>query len=202
MSGIRRKGMRKIRRGSDVFLKLLLANKRIAALIVMLLLAVVIFSNMIIPALVIIIFGIISCFSTYYKRVIRIPPAVELITFTTIIISLAYGPVVGIMYALVVTFVAEILTNALDIFVISFMPSRALIALTAGFFFDLSGQNIILTGLASSILYNVVAQPLYILMADAEMRMKSVFFIFLNVGSTFVIFTVLGRIMVRLLGIQ
>ena len=202
MNKIRKKSLRGIRRGSDVLLGVLLQNKRIVALIVLVLLAIVIFSNLIVPALVIISLGLISGFSTSYKRIIRVPPAIELTTFTTVIVSLAYGPVVGALYALIVTFAAEILTNALDIFVISFMPSRVVIALTAGFFFDLSGQNIILTGLASIILYNVLAQPLYLLMADVEMRMKSVFFILLNIGSNFVIFTVLGRIMVRLLGIQ
>ena len=202
MRAFRRRGIRKIRRVSDSLLKLLRENKRIAVLIVILLAALIVFSNVIVPALIIITLGVISSFSTSYKRVIRVPPAVELTTFTTIIVSLAYGPVVGVVYALIVTFAAEVLTNALDIFVISFMPARALIALTAGFFFDLFGQDVIFTGLASTVLYNATAQPLYLLMADVEMRMKSVFFIFLNVGSNFIIFTILGGIMVRLLGIQ
>ena len=202
MKKIRRRSLRSLRRVSDVLLKILRENKRIAGLMVFLLAALIVFSNVIVPALVIITLGVISSFSTSYKRVIRVPPAVELTTFTTIIVSLAYGPLVGVVYALIVTFAAEILTNALDIFVISFMPARALIALTAGFFFDLFGQNVIFTGLASTILYNATAQPLYLFMADVEMRMKSVFFIFLNVGSNFIIFTMLGSIMIRLLGIQ
>lgn len=190
-----------LRKGSDVLFGLLWRNK-IAVLAGLFLLFVVIsFSNVLVPAAIIITLGLIGSFSTSYKRVIRVPPAFELVTFTTIIVSLAYGPLVGVVFAAVVTFTAEIMTNALDIFIISFVPSRMIIALTAGFVFTQFNGNIIMAGFASSVLYNLLAQPFYLFMADVEMRMKSIFFIFLNIGSNFVIFTVLGRFLAPLLGI-
>lgn len=190
-----------LRKGSDVLFGLLWRNK-IAVLAVIVLLAVVIsFSNVLVPAAVIIILGLIGSFSTSYKRIIRVPPAFELVTFTTVIVSLAYGPLVGVIFAAFVTITAEIMTNALDIFIISFVPSRMIIALTAGFMFMQFNGNIILAGFASSVLYNFLAQPFYLFMADVEMRMKSIFFIFLNIGSNFIIFTVLGRFLVPFLQI-
>lgn len=189
------------RKGSDVLLKLIWRNKLKIAVIAALLAFIIIFIDIVLPALVVIGLGVIASFSTSYKRFIRVPPAVELVTFTTVMVSLAYGPVVGAIFGAVVTFTAEIMTNALDVFIISFVPSRAVIALTAGFLFHQFNGNILLTGVLSSIFYNLIAQPFYLFMADVEMRLKSVFFIAFNIGSNFVIFAVLGKLMVKLLGI-
>jgi len=81
------------------------------------------------------------------------------------------------------------------------VPSRAVVGLAAGFAFDLFNGNILYTGVALSIMYNLIAQPFYIFLADVEMRMKSSFFLFLNIGSNFIIFAVLGKLMVKILGI-
>jgi hypothetical protein len=193
--------MHSLRKGSDVLLTQLKQNKRLVIVILALIVVIVIFGKIIIPATVIIGLGIIASFSTSYKRFIRIPPAFELTTFATVIVSLAYGPLVGAIFAAVVTTTAEILTNALDLFIISFIPSRIIIALTATFFFNQFNGNILLTGAVSSLLYNLLAQPFYLFMADVEMRMKSIFFIFLNIGSNFIIFAILGRFAVHALGI-
>ncbi len=190
------------RKGSDLLFGMLWRNKRYVALIAALLVLFIAFIDIAIPAAVVIALGVVASFSTSYKRFVRMPPAVELVTFTTIIVSLAYGPLVGVIYAATVTFTAEIMTNALDLFIISFVPSRAVIALTAGFFFHHFNGSILLTGAVSSVLYNLLAQPFYLFMADVEMRAKSVFFILFNIGSNFAIFAVLGRIAVRLLGIS
>ncbi len=189
------------RKGSDVLLGFLWRNSRVIAVIAALLLLLVFFSRVVVPALAVLALGVAASFSTSYKRIIRIPPAVELVTFTTIMVSLAYGPVVGAVYGAVVTFTAEIMTNALDVFIISFVPSRAIIALTAGFFFHQFNGSIVLTGFVSSVLYNLLAQPFYLFMADVEMRVKSVFFILFNIGSNFIIFAVLGKIVAGLLGV-
>ena len=180
---------------------LLLRNKLKSLIAAVLLFIIISFSSIIVPAIVIITFGVIASFSTSYKRFIRIPPAVELITFTTVMVGLAYGPIVGAIYGAIVSFTAEIMTNALDIFILTFVPSRAVVGLVAGFAFDLFNGNILYTGVALSIMYNLIAQPFYIFLADVEMRMKSSFFLFLNIGSNFIIFAVLGKLMVKLLGI-
>ncbi len=190
-----------LRKGSDMLFGMLWRNKLAVALVAALLALFIAFIDIVLPAAVVIALGVAASFSTSYKRVVRMPPAVELVTFTTIIVSLAYGPLVGVIYAAIVTFTAEVMTNALDVFIISFVPSRAVIALTAGFLFHQFSGNIILTGAVSSVLYNLLAQPFYLFMADAEMRVKSLFFIALNIGSNFAIFAVLGKIAVRLLGI-
>ena len=194
--------MKSARKGSDVLLAWLWQYKWHVFGAALLLSLAVIFARVIMPALAVIALGIIASFSTSYKRIIRIPPAIELVTFTTVIVSLAYGPVIGAIYAAVVSIAAEVMTNALDIFIISFVPGRIIIALTAGFFFDLFGGSIIAAGIASTILYNAIAQPFYLFLADVEMRAKSLYFIFVNIGSNIVLFLLLGKVMASLLGIS
>ncbi len=190
-----------LRKGSDVLFGFLWKNKVKAAIAAAFLAVLIMFSRIVIPAMVIVFMGVVASFSTSYKRFIRVPPAVELVTFTTVMVSLAYGPVVGAVYGAIVTVTAEVMTNALDLFIISFVPSRAAIALSAGFFFHQFNGNILLTGAVSSVLYNLLAQPVYLFMADAGMRVKSMFFIAFNIGSNFAIFAILGKVAVRLLGI-
>ncbi|MBS3132786.1 hypothetical protein J4470_01480 [Candidatus Woesearchaeota archaeon] len=190
-----------LRKWNKVLFAFLLRNKFKAAIAVVLLVLIISFSNIIFPAIVIMSLGVIATFSTSYKRIIRMPPAVELITFTTVIVSLAYGPVIGAIYGAVVSFTAEVMTNALDIFILTFVPSRAVVGLVAGLAFDMFNGNILVTGVSLSIMYNLIAQPFYIFLADVEMRMKSFFFLFLNIGSNFIWFAVLGRLAVNLLGI-
>lgn len=190
-----------IRKWNKSLFGLLLRNKLKVLIAAVLLFLTISFSSIIVPTIVILTLGVIASFSTSYKRFIRIPPAVELITFTTVLVGLAYGPLVGAIYGAIVSFTAEIMTNALDIFILTFVPSRAVVGLAAGFAFDLFNGNILYTGVALSIMYNLIAQPFYIFLADVEMRMKSFFFLFLNIGSNFIIFAVLGKLMVKLLGI-
>jgi hypothetical protein len=196
-----RKRNASLRKWNKALFAVLLRNKLKVTIAVVLLFLIISFSSIILPVVVILTLGVIASFSTSYKRFIRVPPAIELVTFTTVIVSLAYGPIVGALYGAIVSFTAEILTNALDIFILTFVPSRAAIGLMAGLFFSFFNGNILLTGVALSIAYNLMAQPVYIFLADVEMRMKSFFFLFLNIGTNFIWFAVLGKLAVNAFGI-
>ena len=193
--------MHKLRKGSDALFSYILRNKKWALLAVAVVFLAIVFGSIILPAFAIIIMGVIASFSTSYKRFIRMPPAVELVTFTTVMVSLAYGPLIGAIYAAVVTLTAEIMTNALDIFIISFIPARVVIALIAGYAYSFWDGGMLATGFTLSIIYNLVAQPFYLFLADAQMRVKSMFFIFINIGSNFIFFAVFGKLVAQILGI-
>jgi hypothetical protein len=185
----------------QVLLRLLWMYKVQAIALSTLLLLAVVFANIFVPALMLLVLGIIASFSTSYKRVIRIPPAAELVTFTTVIVGITFGPLVGAIFGALVTLIAEIMTNALDAFIVSFVPARAIIGMVAGLIFVQFEGNIIATGIVCSLVYNLLAQPLYLMAADVEMRMKSAFFMVLNIGSNAAIFAVLGPLAVRFLGL-
>lgn len=156
----------------------------IAALVLMLL-----FRNYVKDAVVLLALALIAVFSTIYKRFMRVPPAVELVTFSTVMVGISYGPVAGAVFGAVITLAAEIFNSGVDAFIIGYIPARAIVGAVSSFF---PGASIVWLGLWMSVLYNLIAQPLYALQADAELRVKLLAFIIINVSSNFMIFSLLG----------
>ncbi len=138
---------------------------------------------------VIAVLGVISVFSTIYKRFMRVPPAVELVTFSTVLVGIAYGPVHGAVFGAVVTLIAEIVNSGIDAFIIGYVPARAIIGFVSSFF---PQANIVVLGTLMSVLYNALAQPLYAFQGDVEVRMKLLAYLAINVPFNFVIFSLFG----------
>ena len=132
----------------------------------------------------------IAVFSTIYKRFMRVPPAVELVTFATVMVGVAYGPVTGALFGAIITVVAEIMNSGIDAFIIGYVPGRAVVGFVSAFF---PTANIVTLGLLMSILYNAVAQPLYAFQSDAELRFKLLAFVVVNISFNFIVFSLLGN---------
>ncbi len=151
--------------------------------------AIFLFRGYIKDTIIIMSLSLIAVFSTFYKRFMRAPPAVELITFSTVMISLGYGPVAGAVFGAVATIVAEVLNSGMDAFIIGYVPARAVIGFASAFF---PTTNIVTLGLGMSILYNALSQPLYAFQNDAELRLKLFAFIIVNVPFNFLVFSFFG----------
>lgn len=142
-------------------------------------------------ALVIFLLGLVGIFSTYYKRYVRVPPAVELVTFGTVITGVAYGPVAGAVFGVVVTILAEVFNSGIDFFIVGYIPARAAVGFASAFF---PAAGMIPLGLWMSVLYNVIAQPLYAFQSDAELRLKLFAFIITNISFNFLAFSFFGEL--------
>ena len=169
----------------------LFQRKRLLFWTIAALMLLMLFRNYIKDIIILLTLGIIAVFSTIYKRFMRVPPAVELVTFSTVMVGISHGPITGAIFGAVITLAAEIFNSGVDAFIIGYIPARAIVGVVSSFF---PGANIVLLGLWMSILYNLVAQPLYALQSDAELRVKLLAFIIINIGSNFVIFSLLGAI--------
>ncbi len=156
------------------------------AIVLMLML---LFRNYIKDAVVLLLLGIIAVLSTIYKRFMRVPPAIELVTFSTVMVGISHGPVAGAVFGAVTTIAAEVFNSGVDAFIIGYIPARAIVGAVSAFF---PGASIVMLGLWMSVLYNLVAQPLYALQSDAELRMKLLAFVVINISSNFIIFSLLG----------
>ena len=150
---------------------------------------VLVYRSFIKEVVLILILAIIGIFSTYYKRLTRVPPAVELITFGTVMVGLAYGPLMGALFGAIVTIIAEVFNSGIDFFIVGYVPARAIVGAVSSFF---PGSSIIVLGSSMSLLYNAVAQPLYAFQSDAELRLKLLAFVLVNVSFNFLAFTLLG----------
>ena len=137
-----------------------------------------------------------SVFSMYYRRFMHVPPAFELVSLSTVIVGMAYGPVIGAVFGAVAGLAAEIVSGGIDAFVVSYVPARAVMGLLAGFF---PFANVIVLGVVLVAVYNMLAQSLYLLQGDPEAKIKTAVFVFFNLGINFVIFSLLGDFTLSLL---
>ncbi|MBN2454167.1 hypothetical protein JXB11_01340 [Candidatus Woesearchaeota archaeon] len=167
-------------------------NKKAVIISLLVIAAAMLFTSQVRAIVSIGILALAGTFSQVYKRVIRIPPAFELVTFGTVLVGYVYGIWAGAIFGIVVTIAAEIASSAIDAFVIGYIPARAsagiAAAIAAGY-----NVNIFWAGMLGVVVYNVIAQPLYMIQPDVELRMKLVFFLTGNFVFNFVIFRVLGE---------
>ena len=183
------RGKNSVRALAAKSLPLLFQRKRLLFGTIAGLLLLVLFRDYVKDAIVLLILGIIAVLSTVYKRFIRVPPAVELVTFSTVMVGISHGPITGAVFGAVVTLAAEVFNSGVDAFIIGYIPARAVVGAVSSFF---PGANIVYLGLSMSIIYNLISQPLYALQSDAELRMKLLTFVIVNVSSNFIIFSLLG----------
>ena len=137
------------------------------------------------------ILGTAATFSTFYKRVFQAPPAFELITLTVVAVAIFYGPLIGALYAAVISITSEIAAQALDPFSATYIPPRIATAFVAPWLYH-NGTSVAMIGLLMSFLYNLLQQPVYWLLTDPEKRIKSIYFGSLNIPLNFLIFKFLG----------
>ena len=173
------------------FYKLFRKHKRYVILGFIAVILLVFFTAQIKAFIILAILGIAATFSTFYKRVFQAPPAFELITLTVIAVSVFYGPVIGSLYALIISISSEVAAQALDPFSITYIPPRMVTAFVAPWLYH-NGTSIAMLGLLMSTLYNLLQQPVYWLLTDPEKRIKSLYFSSLNIPINWLVFKLLG----------
>ena len=160
----------------------------------------ILFTSQIKTFLIILILGLAASFSTIYKRAFQAPPVFELGTVTIVLVSVLYGPLIGVIYAVIVNFSSEIIAGAVDVFTIIYTGPRIIMAVAApiifGIFPDMSFATL---GLISVLIFNGIQQPIYFWLVDVEKRVKGLYFTMLNVPLNFFIFKFIGAPLYELL---
>jgi len=139
--------------------------------------------------------AVAASYSTIYKRVFRIPSAIELVTLGTVITSITYGPVPGLVFGVMTTLASEIISSGVDMFTVLYMVVRGLIGVVA---FYLAGWNIVVLGIAMVLMFNLICQPFYMLPGDIETKIKGIYFFIMNITFNFVAFFLLGNILLSI----
>ncbi len=139
--------------------------------------------------------AVIASYSTIYKRVIRIPSAIELVTLGTVVVSISYGPLPGAVFGIVTTIASEIISSAVDMFTLVYAFARGVIGVVA---FYLSGMNIVLLGLLMTLLFNGICQPIYLLPGDIETKIKAFYFFVMSIAFNLLAFFLLGNLLLRI----
>ncbi len=141
------------------------------------------------------ILAVVASYSTVYKRVVRIPSAIELVTLGTVVVSISYGPLPGAVFAVVTTIASEIISSAVDMFTLVYAFARGIIGIVA---FYLSGMNIVLLGLLMTLLFNGICQPVYLLPGDIETKVRALYFLVMSIAFNLLAFFLLGNLLLRI----
>ena len=177
------------------FYKLLKKHRRYVILGFIAAILLLFFTAQIKTFIVLSILGVVATFSTFYKRVFQAPPAFELITLTVVAVSIFYGPGVGSLYAVVISISSEVASQALDPFSITYIFPRIVTAFVAPWLYGQGSgplHNVAMLGLAMSLLYNALQQPVYWFLTDPEKRIKALYFSILNIPINWLVFKFLG----------
>jgi hypothetical protein len=136
--------------------------------------------------------ALIASYSTIYKRVVKIPSAIEFVTLGTVTTAIAYGPVAGALFGVITTLSSEIISAGIDVFTIIYMFARGVIGVAA---FYMQGTNIVMLGVLMALLFNIICQPIYQLPGDIETKIKGAYYFVISILFNFLAFFFLGGIL-------
>ena len=165
------------------------SNKRYLVAAFVLSLLFILFREQVKAFIIILLLGLAASFSTIYKRAFHAPPVLEMMTLTIVLVSALYGPLIGAIFAIIVSLTSEFIAGAVDVFTLTYIPPRMLMAVIASFFPD---ADFAMLGLWMVVLFNVLQQPVYFLLTDVEKRIKGLYFTVLNIPLNFFIFKFIG----------
>lgn len=185
-----RRHIKKTPRFFQILYKYLMSKRWYILVLFVFVILFVAFTQEIIAIMFIAFYAFIGSFGQIYRRNFeQIPPSIEFVTFGTVMISAVYGMFIGILFGVIITLSSEIISGKIDVFVINYLAGRIVIAVAAAL---LAGLPVLWLGLIMTVLYNIVAQLLYALQPDFELRAKLFFYLATNIPFNFIIFAKFG----------
>lgn len=171
-------------------------NVLILLVVAIALLVIVIFPQSLVALVVLTALFLLGTFSVYYKRKLDIPiGGIELVTFSIVVATLAYGPIVGFVFGLITSTAAEILSRNIG-------PTTWIYSVTSGIaaviVANIQAPFFILGMIATAfvLLFNYV--PL-IVIGNEDIRSMAIFYVVTNVAFNLVIFGFFSDILQPLL---
>lgn len=164
-------------------------NRKLLLLLFVSLLLLFIFFSEIKAIAVVSFLALLGAFGQVYKRYVRLTSAVEFVTFGTVIVSVAYGAAAGMLFAIAVSFAAEVISGNIDAFMLVYLPVRVLSGLFAAV---APFSSILAVGISTAIFVNLLSQPIYILQGDAEIRLRGISYLLINIPFNVLLFNLFG----------
>ena len=136
--------------------------------------------------------GIVASYSTIYKRTIRVPSAVELVTFGTVITGAAYGPPVGVLFGVFTTIASEIISSGVDVNTLFYAISRGIAGGLAQMMVVGFGWGVVMAGMAALVIFHLVSDFIYVISGGIEAVPKIIYFIIVNTLFNLLVFAFFG----------
>ncbi len=133
-----------------------------------------------------------ASYSTIYKRTIRMPSAIELVTLGTVITGAAYGPLVGVLFGVLTTFASEIISSGVDVNTLFYAISRGIAGGVAQLLIVNFGVGVLAMGMITLVLFHVISDAIYLISGGIEAVPKMIYFIVVNTLFNLLVFAFLG----------
>lgn len=137
---------------------------------------------------------VISSFSTFYHNYFKSPINFEMIKFSTILISVAYGIIPGVIVGVVSTIASKIIAEKLDQTAIVSLAGIIGLAIAAGI---LHSENIALMGIWLVVLYHLVTAPIQLVLGGSVVY--GLVYVGSNILFNVVLFTRIAPFLLRLM---
>ncbi len=141
------------------------------------------------------ILAVIASYSTIYKRTIRVPGAIELVTLGTVISGIAYGPVVGALFGVITTLAAGVISTGFNAFTALSAFCRGISGAVS--FYLGSTVSVTTLGMISVLIETVIYQPVYLLSGDVEAWIGVIYYTTVNTLFNLLVFTLFGGILLN-----
>ncbi len=140
---------------------------------------------------------LLASFSTVYKRKLGMPlGGIELVTFGTVLVAVAFGPVPGLLFGLISSLASEVLSQNIGPFTWIYVITMGFAGFLAAQF---PGSGILLLGMLAALANILVNQVAYIFIGDEEVRGMTVFYIFANIVFNFLVFSTIAGFVLGIL---
>ncbi|MBI3033948.1 hypothetical protein HYY72_02215 [Candidatus Woesearchaeota archaeon] len=120
-------------------------------------------------SVMIIVLILVASFSTYYKKYVKFTLGFELVTFATVLTTVAYGPMVGALVGFVSSIAAEVIPQLIDpssfFWIISLPVSAFVVA-----FFSSMGVPLFWLGFISIATQFMISEPIRIFSGDSYLK--------------------------------
>ena len=142
-----------------------------------------------------------AAYSTMYEKIAGIPPAVELVTLTSVAIAAAYGAWPAAAFGAITVLAAEVINKTIDAYVIGYVAGRAVTGALAGIMYAANPDiSLVALGMVVVVVFNLIAQSVYLLQcADPAAFAKTVMYVAINLLFNAVVFATLASPLIRLI---
>ncbi|MBI4438707.1 hypothetical protein HY640_02135 [Candidatus Woesearchaeota archaeon] len=135
----------------------------------------------------------LASISIIYKRYFRAPPAFELMTFGTVVVTAKYGLIVGMFFGALSQIVAEIVSGAIDAQIVIFVPARTMLAVWTSIAVNIFViKDVFILGMIAIAAYNLMVQPISFIMGDAQLKAKTIYYTIVYTIANFFVFSILS----------
>ncbi|MEK6854340.1 MAG: hypothetical protein AABX60_03315, partial [Nanoarchaeota archaeon] len=166
-----------------------------AFIIVAAFVVIVVFGKNIKDILLVAVLGIAASYSTIYKRTIRVPSAVELVTLGTVVTGAAYGPLVGVLFGVFTTIASEVISSGVDVNTLFYAISRGIAGGIAQLLIVNFGLSVVMAGMVAMVIFHLVSDFIYFISGGIEAVPKIVYFIIVNTLFNLMVFSFFGNLL-------